>query len=102
MQNGAINQSDELVRNLELAVDEALRDESWVSFVNTFEIEAINREYRIAQESHEEGVAIGRAEGRVEEINALAAEGLLTPEQAAERIARIQNEETAKLSEFCA
>ena len=84
VQNNVIDQSDDLVCDLDSAIDEALRDESWVSFVNTFEIEAINREYRIAQKSREEG--------RIEEINNLVAEGLLTPEQGAKRIEHIQTQ----------
>lgn len=99
VQNGAVNQNDSLVCDLDIAIDEALRDESWVSFVNTFEIEAINREYRIAQKSREEGREEGLSIG-IRSINELVAEGILTPEQGAERIEQMRVE-AAQAAEFC-
>lgn len=99
VQNNVVEQSDDLICDLDSAINEALRDESWVSFVNTFEIEAINREYRIAQASREEGLKegfdVGREEGLsigIRNINDLVAEGVLTPEQGAERIEQMKKE----------
>lgn len=88
VQNGTVDESDILVRDLNKAVAKAVRDESWVSFVDRYEMEIRAAEVRSERKGREEGIDIGR----IQEINALVDEGILTPEQAAERIKRIQAE----------
>lgn len=88
VQNGTVDESDTLVRDLNKAVAKAVRDESWVSFVDRYEMEIRAAEVRSERKGREEGIDIGR----IQEINALMDEGILTPEQAAERIKRIQAE----------
>lgn len=48
----------------------------------------VRSERKGREEGREEGIDIGR----IQEINALVDEGILTPEQAAERIKRIEAE----------
>lgn len=93
VQNNEVDQSDKLVCDLDSAIDEAIRDESWVSFVNNIEREMINREYQSKRE--------GRIEGRIEEINKLVTDGILTPEQGAERIESIKAEALEARVEIC-
>lgn len=89
VQNGVVAATDDLTADLSSAVDEAILDEQWVSLVNRYDFDMVNAEYQ------------GEQRGRIEEINNLVAEGILTPEQAAERIERIRHNETSRVGESC-
>lgn len=100
VQNGIVEKTDELVKELDSAVDKALYDEDWVRLVNRYDFDMINAEHRGRREGREEGIAEGIEQGieqgidigRIKEIEALISEGILTPEQGAERIERLRVE----------
>lgn len=95
VQNGTIESSDGLLNDLNQAVAKAIRDESWVSLVNRIDMEKRVAEIYAAQKAHEEGLEEGIDIGRIQEINDLVSEGLLTSEQGAQRIERLKSETLA-------
>lgn len=88
VQNNIVDETDELICDLYTAVDKALYDEDWVRLVNRYDFDMINAKNRGKREGLEQGIDIGR----IKEIEALISEGILTPEQGAERIEHVRAE----------
>ena len=96
VQNGTVDEKDDLVADLQSAVDQALYDEDWVRLVNRYDFDMINAKHDGRREGSEKGLAEGIEKGidlgRIKEIEALIVDGILTPEQGAERIGRVKAE----------
>lgn len=103
VQNNMVDETDRLICDLHTAVDKALYDEDWVRLVNRYDFDMKNAKNRGRREGLEEGLEQGIEQGidlgRIKEIEALISEGILTPEQGAERIAAIQEQIKAEIVE---
>lgn len=59
VQNGTVNNNDELVSGLHDVVDEAVLDEEWVKLVNRYDFDMINAKHEGRREGLEEGLKQG-------------------------------------------